>query len=204
VGDEGNRALRELATDNGRLLLPALLGHLRLLLGMVRANRPWRLTGRLSGALVAAFAVGAYGVVTSDIWRLSGAMGWWRLAVACALAILVTVFAVIAVHGLWERAPDPRVRDQVVLFNIATTATVVLGILALYVALFAFVLASAALVIPAGLLERAVGHASGARDYATVAWFTASFATVAGGLGAALESDEAVREAAYATVLEDA
>jgi hypothetical protein len=204
VGDGGNHALRELATDEKSLFLPALLGHLRLLLGMVRANRPWRLASRLSGALVAAFAAGAYGLVTSDIWRLSGSMGWWRLTVACVIAILVTVFAVIAAHGLWERAPDSRVRDQVVLFNIATTATVVLGIMALYVVLFALVLASAAVLIPAELLERAVGHAPGALDYATVAWFAASFATVAGALGAALESDAAVREAAYATVLEDA
>jgi hypothetical protein len=42
----------------------------------------------------------------------------------------------IAGHDLWESAPDPRVREQVVLFNIATAATVRIGIATLYVALF--------------------------------------------------------------------
>jgi hypothetical protein len=171
---------------------------------MVRANRPWRLAARLSGALIAAFAAAAYGIVTSDIWRLSGAMGWWRLAVGCAVALFLIVFTMIAVHGLWERAPDPRVRDQVLLFNIATTATVVLGIVALYAVLFVLVLASAAVVIPPQLLGSAVGHPAAAADYLAVTWFTASLATVGGALGSALESDEAVREAAYATVVEEA
>ncbi len=200
------RVLRELAADTedpGRLrflFVPAVLfGHLRLLLGMVRANRPWRLVARLDRALAAALAAGAYGVVVSDIWRISAAMGWWRLAVSSVLSIAVTVILIIVAHELWERAPDPRVREQVVLFNVATAATVGVGILALYVALFALVLAGAGLVITPGLLSDALGRDVGLGDYATLAWFVTSLATIGGALGAVLESDQAVREAAYAS-----
>src|SRR3954471_1281997 len=40
-------------------VMPAGLGHLRLLGGMVRANRPWRALSGLKGAVVAAFGTGA-------------------------------------------------------------------------------------------------------------------------------------------------
>ena len=74
-------------------------------------------------------------------------MGWWRLAVASLVAIAITVTAIVIVHGLWERAPERRVRDQVVLFNVVTAITLVIGILCLYAALFGLILAGAALVI---------------------------------------------------------
>ena len=37
----------------------------------VRANRPWRLAARQDAALIAALALGVYGAVTADIWRVS-------------------------------------------------------------------------------------------------------------------------------------
>jgi hypothetical protein len=95
--------------------------------------------------------------------------------------------------------PDPRVREQVVLFNIATLATVVVGIATLYAALFVLILAGAALVIPESVFDDAVVGSVTAADYAALAWFVASLATIGGALGAGLESREAVREAAYAS-----
>ena len=210
IGDDGasrwsRHALRELATETlersaglWSLLLPHVaFGHARLLVGMVRANRPWQLAARLYGALVAALAAGAYGIVTSDIWRLAAAVGWIRLTVTCVVSITLTVVTVIAVHELWERAPNRDAREQVILFNVATAATVALGILTLYVALFVLILAGAELLVAPRVLGDALGRPAGQRDYAVLAWFVASLATVGGALGAGLESDEAVRAAAY-------
>ena len=118
-------SLREVAADAEDVsrfpYVPTVIfGHLRLLAGMVRANRPWRLAARLYGVLAAAFAAGAYGIVASDVWRLSAALSWWRLLAVCLASLAVTIVAVIVAHELWERAPDPRARAQVLLFNVTT------------------------------------------------------------------------------------
>jgi len=183
-------ALRQLATDTGQL---------RVILGMIRANRPWRFAVRLYGALAAAIAASAFGLITSDTWRTSSVMSWSRLLLMAAIAIALMILAVIARHRLWERAPDPRVRDQVVLFNVTTASTVLIGVLTLYLVLYVVILGAAEIVVPPAAIERALGRSIGQGDYAVLAWFNASIATVAGGLGVALESDEAVREAVYAS-----
>jgi hypothetical protein len=52
------------------------------------------------------------------------------------------------------------------------------------------------------VFAHAIGHGAGFADYVTLAWFVASLATVGGALGAALESNEAIREAAYSSISE--
>lgn len=47
-------------------------------------------------------------------------------------------------------------------------------------------------------LSDALGHPAGLAECAELAWLTSSLATVGGELGAGLETDNAVREAAYA------
>jgi hypothetical protein len=173
-------------------------GNVRLLLGMIRANRPWRLVARLSRALVAAIAVVTVTLILSDVWRISASLDTLRLVALTVLTIAVAVVALIAVHGLWERTPDPRAREQVMLFNITTLATVTLGILSLYAEVFLVSLGGAALLIEPSLLADSIHHSAGFSDYLRLAWLTSSLAAVGGALGSALESDAAVREAAYA------
>jgi hypothetical protein len=164
---------------------------------MVRANRPWRLIVRLSRALAAAAAAVAFALVTADLWVLADAMNWLRLLVLTVLSVGATVLWLIVSHRLWETRKGRASRQQTVLFNAATTLTLLLGAASLYAALFVLTIGAAAVVVDAGVLGEALGHDADVGDYAALAWMASSLATIAGGLGAGLESDEAVREAAY-------
>ena len=177
-----------------------LAGNLRLLVGMVRLNQPWRFAVRLSRALTAAAAAGAFALVTSDIWKLAVNFGWVRLLTVAIGSIAATCLTLILGAQLWERSTDHAARQQIALFNLATTVTVLLGVLCLYAALFLLAVVSAEVVVVRPLLEQALGHRAGAGDVLEVAWLTTSIAMVGGALGAGLETDEAVRAAAYTHV----
>lgn len=185
--------------DDGSLMFTArvISGNVRLLIGMIRANQPWRLAIGLSRALTAALATGVFALVTPDIWKLSDALGWIRLSVIGAGSVAAITIALIAGAGLWEHASHPAGRKQVTLFNAATTATVILGVLFLYAALLLLALLTTPVLVPARLLENGIGHGTRVGDYVKLVWLTSSLATMGGALGAGLESDEAVRAAAY-------
>ena len=161
------RRLRELGarTERGEhgvgFVARVITGNIWLLLGMLRANRPWRLALRLMRVLAVAFAAGVFALVTSDIWRLAHYLGPLRL-VAIGLGSVAAITVTIMVStGLWERSPHPAAREQVALFNIVTAATVGLGVAALYLALFVAMLAAALLLVPGSLLGLVLGHPAG-------------------------------------------
>jgi hypothetical protein len=174
-----------------------ITGNIWLLLGMLRANRPWRLALRLIRALAAAFAAGVFALVTSDIWRLANHLGPLRLTIIGLGSVAGTSVTIMIATGLWERSPHPAAREQVILFNIVTAATVGIGVAVLYLALFTAMLTAALLLVPGDLLGVALGHHAGVADQIRLAWLASSIATLGGGLGAALETHETVREAAY-------
>lgn len=192
------------AADHGGagLVAGAVTGNLRLLLGMLRANRPWRLAIGLSRALVAAIAAEAFALVTSDIWRLAAEYSEVRLAVLSAGAVFAVVVTIIVGASLWERTPSSAmrrspVREQVILFNMVTVLTVVIGVLAMYLALLVLALGGVVLLVPEAGLADALGRPPRTGDFLAIAWLACSVATIGGALGAGLESDESVRQAAY-------
>ncbi|SPM39441.1 hypothetical protein MNAB215_1624 [Mycobacterium numidiamassiliense] len=193
--------VRELGTDtaNGAFAFTArvLTGNVVLLGGMVAANQPWRLSLRLSRALTGAVAVGVFGLVYSDVWRLADAFGWQRLVGTALVSVGATAVTLIVGAGLWESTTAPGVRKQVLLFNIATVVTVVIGVTVLYSALYLLALIAAFWFVVPQVFRSAVGHSASLRDYFELAWLTCSLAMIGGALGAALETDDAVREAAY-------
>jgi hypothetical protein len=172
-------------------------GNIRLLIGMVRANRPWRLISGLSRALVGALGTTAFGLASTGVWKLADGMGWPRLVVLSLGSVLVTCLSLIVVHELWERSPGPEARERVVLFNLATAITITIGVLTLYLTLLVIIVGAAVTLIAPGVLESEVHHSIDAADYFRLAWVVTSLATLGGALGAAVESDEAVRAAAY-------
>lgn len=206
--DRIDRRLKELAAPvrperpddddvNVRYVAAVVRGNLRLLTGMVRANRPWRLIARLSRALTAAIATVVFALVTSDIWRLADTLGWLRLALLTVLSISGIVVFLTVAHALWERPQRRELREQAILFNAATILTLTLGVLTLYVALLLLTIAGAALLVDPDAMTQQLGHDVGFAGYVRLAWLAGSLATIAGALGAGLESDAAVREAAY-------
>jgi hypothetical protein len=70
-------------------------------------------------------------------------------------------------------------------------------VLTLYAALLIIVGVCGTALIPSSVLRNQLHHPVDLGDYLRVAWTVSSLATIGGALGAALESDSAVREAAY-------
>jgi hypothetical protein len=170
---------------------------LRLLAGMVLANRPWRLVPRLTAPFAAALATAAFVLVNTTVWQMADHLSPLRLATATMAAVAAMVAWLIVDHGMWERPDAPPARRLAVLYNTATALSLALGILCLYVGLLVVGLVAGALLIDSTILGQTLGRAVGPGDYVRLAWLSASMATVAGAVGTGFESDEAVREAAY-------
>jgi len=164
---------------------------------MVLANRPWRLFPSFKGALAAAFATAAYVLVVTTIWQLANSAGRARLLALMVLSIAAMAVWIIVAHHLWERPDDREARHWAALYNGVTALTITVAVLLAYAVLFALVLLAAGVFVPGGFFQSTLRHPVGPFDYVTLAWMATSLATVAGALGASLEHEDTVREAAY-------
>jgi hypothetical protein len=106
---------------------------------------------------------------------------------------------------LWDHPDDdsPQARERSRLYNASTLVTLLVGVLICYLALYVVNLTWANFVLdPAAMgryLHAKVSHA----DLFVLAWFVATAATIGGGLGSGLETDEAIRAATYSKREED-
>jgi uncharacterized membrane protein len=185
--------------DEHRVRLPRLGGRWRLLAGMVLANRPWLLVPGLKSALVAALATGAVATINSTVWLLAGSMSWWRLLVATVASVALVVAWLVIDGELWDRPDDSssEARERSRLYNTSTLVTLTTGVLICYAALYVVNLLWALFVLDPAVMGGYLNASLGYGDLFVLAWFVASAATVGGGLGSGLESDEAIRAAAY-------
>jgi hypothetical protein len=187
------------ANDEHRVTLPRLRGRGRLLLGMVLANRPWLLVPGLKSALVAALATGAVATINSTVWLLASSLSSWRLVVATIASIALAVAWLVVDGELWDRPGDgsAQARQRSRLYNASTVVTLTAGVLICYLALYLVNLVWAVFILDPAVMGGYLHASFGYGDLFVLAWFVASAATVGGGLGSGLESDEAIRAAAY-------
>ena len=187
------------AKDEHHAALPHRRGRWRLLMGMVAANRPWLLVRGLRSALVAALATGAVATINSTVWLLAGSLSRWRLTLATIASVALAIAWLVIDGELWDRPDDdsPQARERSRLYNASTLVTLTAGVLICYVALYLVNVAWAFFVLDPSVigsfLHRQLDHG----DLFVLAWFVASAATVGGGLGSGLETDEAIRAATY-------
>ncbi|MEV0359941.1 hypothetical protein AB0H71_28180 [Nocardia sp. NPDC050697] len=176
---------------------PSALSRLRLLAGMVYANRPWRLVTGMSKVMMAAFATGAVSLAYPTMWQLSATMGPWRLSTTTVLAILALIAWLIIEHRLWERPHGSGERERAVLYNASTVITLTIGVIIFHAALFALLLLTAWWTIPPQMVTENTGRPADLTTLLLMAWLVAAVATLGGALGSGMEDDEAVRAAAY-------
>lgn len=186
-------------TEERRVALPRRRGRWRLLKGMVLANRPWLLVPGLKSALVAALATGAVATINSSVWLVGTSQSWLRLVVATIASVTIAVVWLIVDAKLWDSPDDdsPQARERSRLYNASTVVTLIVGVLICYLALYVVNLAWAYFVLDPAVMGRYLHTKLGHGDLFVLAWFVASAATVGGGVGSGLESDKAVRAAAY-------
>jgi hypothetical protein len=187
---------RELG-ETTRFVTASRHGLLRILAGMVRANRPWRLARHLSKAFAAAVGVLAYAMLDTTIWSMGRSLPAWRLALVFALAVGCMVGWLIVDHDMWERPRAADDRALARLFNAATVTTLVVGVLFLYAGLLALGLAADRMVLDGHVLSSITRHDATLQEHLAIICLSASIGTIAGAVGTGFESDEAVRQAAY-------
>ena len=171
------------------------MGTLRLLAGMVMANRPLRMPRDMTFTIASASAAGAYGVFFGSIWVLSSVMSPLRLAAVTVLSIALLVAWLIATNGLWTSGTVRRHSSR--LDNLSTVITVALACTVVYVVLFTTLFVVAVMIIPVEYLSGELEESSGLRDYAQLVWLAASMGTMAGAVGSSLDDSDRIRNATY-------
>jgi len=166
----------------------AVTGGLRTVCGMVAGNDPWRTAPQLSSALAAASAAGAFGIFYSSIWAMSTYLSTLRLLGIGVAAMCAMIAWLIASNGLWDRPNRVGLARTVLLYNLSTILTMVVCVLALYVALVALILGGSLVVISPDYMADIIGEVPSFMTYLDIAWLSAAMGVVAGALGSSFDS----------------
>ncbi|MEV6442875.1 hypothetical protein [Amycolatopsis sp. NPDC051716] len=191
------RHIRGRGAADEHLALVGVRGRLRLLAGMIRDNRPWRLVPNLAGATAAAAATAAYGIITTSFWKLAEALPALRLAGITVLAIVVMSGWLMVHNHLWDSPSGHSERQKALLYNASTALTLSIGVACMYAILFVLALVASIVLIEGSYFGEVLGHPAGPASYLKLVWLSTSVGIVAGAVGSSVEDEDRVRRATY-------
>lgn len=186
-------------TDIRFILNSQMIGWLRVLFGMVFANRPWNAIGAFKKVLTLAFATGVYITIFSTPWQLSVAYTPKRFIVLMLLAMMGMVIWITFAHQLWEKATSKSQSQYRLLYNLTTVMTLSVITIINYAVLFTLFLLSISLFVPKGVFEAATNEVANdsIENFLRLTWLTASLSILVGAVGATVEKAEKIREVTY-------
>jgi hypothetical protein len=191
------RHIRGRGAADEHLALVGVRGRVRLLAGMIRDNRPWRLVPNLAGATAAAAATAAYGIITTSFWKLAEALPALRLAGITVLAIVVMSGWLMVHNHLWDSPSGHSERQKALLYNASTALTLSIGVACMYAILFVLALVASIVLIEGSYFGQVLGHPAGPASYLKLVWLSTSVGIVAGAVGSSVEDEDRVRRATY-------
>lgn len=183
------------ATGEAGAMLTAntVTGVPRTIIGMVATNAPWRTAPKLSSAVAAACATGAFGIFYSNIWEMSAALSTPRLLTIGLLAMTLMVGWLIISGNLWERPKREDPATVHLYYNLSTVLTLYLSVLGLYLAMVLLIFLAGLVVIDPDYLESVIKRPASLDRYLDIAWMSAALGVVAGGLGASFDDETDLR-----------
>lgn len=179
------------STERGEglgLFAHTLTGGPRTVAGMVLGNDPLRTVPKLSSALAAAAATGAFGIFYSSIWQMADALSPLRLMLVGLAAVITMIGWLILRNGLWDRPKNRSLATVVTLYNGSTAITLLACIMMLYLLLVGVIFLSSLVIIDAQYLATTLGSEVTLLNYLDIAWFSAGMGVFAGAIGSSFDS----------------
>ena len=170
------------------------IGGARTVAGMVAGNEPLRTAPKLSKALAAASATGAFGIFYSSIWSMSMHLSPLRLLGIGALAMVAITAWLILGNRLWDSPKRAGLSRVVLLYNLSTVLTLLMVVALLYLALVAAIFIGAVIVIDPEYLASVLEQEPTVARYLDIAWLSAAMGVVAGALGSSFDDDTDLRQ----------
>ena len=173
-------------------------GLIKIISGMVNANRPFKLFQAFLKIVIIAFTTGTYALVFPTIWGLSTNYSVGRSILLMLAAIITLVVWIIISNNLWEKKTgeeQPHIRR---LYNVTTVLTLLITVIMYYVLLFVMFLTIILLLIPPSQVAQNLSVDSvGLGPYLYTVWIGTSLSTFIGALGTAFNNEKILLNSTY-------